>query len=467
MKTWRWASTFLAALAAALDALTGAPASALAETMTRERAVAEAIHQNPQIAAARARRAAAEAQVVQADAARWPAITLEVGMGPSQSASLVPGTQADSTKSRYDFSTGVSAVFGGTVTVVQPLYTFGKIDSTRAAATQGVMAREAMVQATASDVAFEVAQLYESLLKARDATRLGEEIQNYVERTILGTEERLKANVPEISEKDVLRLQSALAAVRLALHEAQTGQVQARAGLAAYLGLPSDAIEPEEDGLHPIPVGQPTAARMVAEGLAHRPELVAVEQAARAYDALAAAERAKYLPDIVLLASAEGAYTPGRDLVTSRYVIDPLNSFVPVVLLGARWQLQGNAASGRADERLAQAEESRDLASWARQGVPAQIKKAQSDLDRAERDMAESEEGVGRAKRWMVQASADYVAGLGDSLSVVDATRAYAELRVAGIDATFRHNVALAELAHATGTLVSDSLGLYPGPKAP
>jgi outer membrane protein TolC len=460
MKTWRLLSTLLAA------ALIAPPASSRAETMTRERAVAAVLRQNPQIAAARARRAAAEAQVVLADAARWPEITIEVGVGPSQSASLVPGTQVDSTRSRYDFSTGVSAVFGGTINVVQPLYTFGKIDSTRAAANQGVLAREAMVQATASDVAFEVARLYESLLKAREARRLAEEIQNYIERTILATEQRLNANVPEISEKDVLRLQSALAAVRLSLHEAQTGEVQARAGLAAYLGLKSDAIEPEEDGLYAIPVGQPIAARMLAEGLAHRPELVALEHGARAYDALASAERAKYLPDIVLLASATGAYTPGRDLVTSRYVIDPLNSFVPVVLLGAHWQLQGNTASGRADEHLAQAEEVRDLASWARQGVPAQIKKAQSDLDRAERDIAESEEAVSRAKRWMVQASADYVAGLGDSLSVVDATRAYAELRVAGLDATFRHNVALAELAHVTGTLVSDSLGLYPGHKA-
>ncbi len=107
------------------------------------------------------------------------------------------------------------------------------------------------------------------------------------------------------------------------------------------------------------------------------------------------------------------------------------------------------------------------MASWARAGVPAQVKKAYADLERARRDLAQSEDAVAGAKRWMVQASADYVSGLGDSLSVVDATRAYGELRVAGFDATFRHNVALAELAHATGTLVTNALGLYPGQKTP
>jgi outer membrane protein TolC len=447
-------------------ALLAAAVTARADPMTRERAVAEAVRQNPQIAAARWRREAARAQVVQADAARWPDITLEAGVGPSQAATLMPGSPVGSTKSRYDPS-DLSVVVGGTVNIVQPLYTFGKIDAVRAGARHGVLAREAMVHATESEIALEVARLYESLLMACDATRLGEEVQHYLERTILSTEEKLKANVPEIAEKDVLRLQSALAAVRLSLNAALAGQVQARAGLAAYLGLPSDAIEPQEQGLLPIQAADLATARMIAEGLARRPERAALEQGARAYDDLARAERARYLPDIVVLAWATGAYTPGRDLVTSRYVVDPLNSFVPGLLLGARWQLQGDSATGRANERAAQAEEERAMASWALQGVPAQIKKAHADLERARHDIVESEEAVTRAKKWMVQVSADYIAGLDDSLSVVDATRAYAELRVAGLDAVFRHNVALAELAYSTGTLVSDPLGLYPGQRMP
>ncbi|MGO8993547.1 MAG: TolC family protein, partial [Polyangiaceae bacterium] len=257
------------------------------------------------------------------------------------------------------------------------------------------------------------------------------------------------------------------AADRLSLSQAQAGQVQARAGLVAYLGLASDVFELAEDGLTPVPDAHLATARLVTEALARRPELAALEHGARAYDALASAERAKYLPDIVVLAWATGAYTPGRELETSRYVIDPLNSFVPGLLLGARWQLQGNMASGRASERLAAADEQRSLASWAQAGVPAEVKKASADLERARRDMAESAAAVLRAKKWMVEASADYAAGLGDSLTVVDSTRAYAELRAAALDATFRNNVALAELARATGTIVSDPLGLYPGRTAP
>jgi hypothetical protein len=67
----------------------------------------------------------------------------------------------------------------------------------------------------------------------------------------------------------------------------------------------------------------------------------------------------------------------------------------------------------------------------------------------------------------MVQANRDYLVGLTDSQSLVDAVKAYAELRAAQLQATFRHNVAMAELAHATGSLIGDRLGLYPGKEKP
>ncbi|MGO8997417.1 MAG: TolC family protein, partial [Polyangiaceae bacterium] len=131
MHTRRLSCTLLSIMAL------GVPASSRAEPLTREKAVALAVAQNPQVAAARARRAAAEAQVVQANASRWPEVNVEAGFGPSQAASLVPGSAVASTESRYRWS-NLSVVVGGSVNIVQPLYTFGKIDFTRTAADQGV-----------------------------------------------------------------------------------------------------------------------------------------------------------------------------------------------------------------------------------------------------------------------------------------------------------------------------------------
>ena len=78
-------------------------------------------------------------------------------------------------------------------------------------------------------------------------------------------------------------------------------------------------------------------------------------------------------------------------------------------------------------------------------------------------DLAKLAVSLPQAKQWMVRASADYSAGLGPSSEISDAVQAYVALRVAELDAAYGVNVALAELARATGTLGTGDLGLYPG----
>jgi outer membrane protein TolC len=442
--------------------------AAQAEPVARATVIAKALSGSAQVAAARARKQQADAERLQADSARWPQVTLDVGVGPSLRAELVPGTAAESTRSRYELAADdLSVVVGGRLSVVQPLYTFGKLDAFRAAANHGVRARAAQTRMTQAEVALEVARLYEGLLFARDAGRFFEELEHYVERTILATEERAQKDDTDSDEQDVLRLQTALAVVRLSLHYARAAHRQAGAGVAMQLGLaPGTAVEPREDELKPLGSARAGRAALVAAALRLRPELVALQQGALAYDSLAAAERAGVLPDVFLMGFADGAYTPGRDLIKSRYVSDPLYHFDPGLLLGMRWQIQGSMAHGRSEQRKAQARELRDLQSFALSGLPAQVVVVLADLERAERDVAETGVAVGRSKRWMVQANRDYLVGLADSQALVDAVRAYAELRAAELEAIFRHNSALAQLAHATGTIVDDRLGLYPGKDA-
>src|SRR5512145_1223068 len=126
-----------------VNALVSTAASAQAEQLSRASVVVRALRQNPQLAAARSRQAQAEAEQTQADSARWPEITVELGVGPSLRAELAPGSGVESTRSRYELSASdLSVVVGGRLNVLQPLYTFGKIDGFRSAAAHGVRARE-------------------------------------------------------------------------------------------------------------------------------------------------------------------------------------------------------------------------------------------------------------------------------------------------------------------------------------
>jgi outer membrane protein TolC len=437
---------------------------AVAEQLSRGAAIARALEQNPQVAAARAGEAQAEARRAQARAARLPTISVTVAVGPSLRAELVPGSAVQSTENAYG-DVGLddlSVVVGGELTILQPLYTFGKIDQRQRAAEHEIRARQAQTEMTRAALAMRVAELYEGLLLARDMERFLSEIEHWLSRSIEDTQLAI-AKDTGATEQDLARLEAALAAAKLGQNQVRAGQRQAAAGLVAYLVLPSaEQVQPKEEGLELLPELGLDGATLVALARRERPELAALTEGGRAYEALARAEEAGNWPDFFALGFARGAYTPGRDLVQTRYAQDPLNGFYPGLLVGARWQITGAMANERAAEQRAKGQELERGLDWAAAGVAAEVYKALEDVVRARRDAEQADAAIGSAKQWLVRASADYTIGLGDSREVTDAAQAYVQLRMVSFDARYRHNVARADLARATGTLNDRGTGLYP-----
>src|SRR5581483_6648052 len=78
-----------------------APPPAGARTLDRRTAIRIAAQQNPQVAAARADEEVVRALGRQADAARWPMVTLTAAVGPALQATLVPGTADQSVEKQY------------------------------------------------------------------------------------------------------------------------------------------------------------------------------------------------------------------------------------------------------------------------------------------------------------------------------------------------------------------------------
>jgi outer membrane protein TolC len=440
------------------------PGTVRADVLSRGGAVARALKQNPQVAAARALEAQAEARRAQVQAARFPTVTVTLGVGPSLEAELVPGSAVQSTENAYgDVGFGdLSIVLGGQLEVLQPLYTFGKIDDRQRASEHEIRARQAQTDVTRAELCASVARIYEGWLFARDALRFFRETEPWLQGTIEDTERGIAANTG-VREQDLLRLQVAVGALQLGMNQAVAGENQARAGLVAYLGLAQGAqLEPKEASLELLPNKAQSSMALIALALKGRPELAALSEGSAAYEALADAERAGNLPDFFALAFASGAYTPGRDLVETRYVQDPLNGFYPGLVVGARWQITGPMATRRSEESHARAVELDQTRRWAVSGLPAEVVRAFEDVERARRDAEQAQKALGPAKQWLVRASADFSIGLGDTREVSDAAQGYVQMRLASFDAKYRHNVALAELARATGTFTDPARTFYP-----
>src|SRR5262249_57420933 len=158
--------------------------------------------------------------------------------------------------------------------------------------------------------------------------------------------------------------------------------------LPAYAGLPADeSIAIAEEELAPVGRDPKDFASVASLALQKRPELVALREGEMALDALARGEAAGFLPDIFLMAFISAAYSPGRDWIQTRFVIDPLNHFIPGALLGVRWQFQGNTAQARAQEQRARAEVLRHMGRWAGLGIPAEVRRAYEDVLRTTKDI--------------------------------------------------------------------------------
>jgi len=205
-------------------------------------------------------------------------------------------------------------------------------------------------------------------------------------------------------------------------------------------------------------------AELTGMAAERRPELTALREGHQAIAALERAEAAGFAPDLFLLGLLSAAFTPGRDGLETRFVVDPLNHVVPGLLLGLRWQFQGDTAGARAAEQRAHAEVLRHTERWATAGIPAEVRRAREDVARAAHDIQVGVEAARKAKQWMVQAGADYGVGLGDVREVSDAVAAYVTLRTAVLKARFEHNVAMAALSKATGTLDREDPLFYLAP---
>ena len=444
------------------------PASTGGATVTigRPDVIRRAADQNPQVVAARAEIHRYEALQNQVFAARFPSISVQVGVATSLQADLVNENGVESRRGAYkDFSIDqLSAAFLGRIQGIQPLYTFGKIDLRGEAADHGLRASRAQVRMTQADIALEAVKIYEGLLYARAVLLFLDDLAGIGEKTLEQTEDLIDEGAPGVSEQDILRIKSAQGLARLGLTEAEAGRSQATEGLRAYLGLPKKAkIVTADEYLDPVTT-QPTRLEDVIDlALNNRPEFDALKQGIIAVEKLAEAESAGYYPNIFLAGLVSAAYTPGREFTQSRYVFDPLAHFVPGAMIGAQWEIQWDMAGQRAEEVRADAIKLTGLLKWAEQGIPAEVNQVYQEVVRARRDLAQLAESVPLTKQWLVRASANYGVGLGQSRDVSDAVTNYVLLKTAELKAVYRLNVSLAELAKVTGTLVDGESPLYPG----
>lgn len=447
------------AAAAIFAATAGAAEQPAASTRqySLEECLGLALQKAPELGEAQADIDQTASKLEEARSYRYPQLDLLGLVGPAPQArrqDIFPTINTDKRFSAGDLTWFSSA----DATLIQPLYTFGKITENMKAATHGIEVDRARKQQRANEVALKVHEYYNGLLLARELKEVVLEVRESLTRARDKAQKLLDEGSESVDQSDIFKLDAFNGEAAKYLEEALKGERLALAALKTRIGLPLDAPFDIDQQRLPTPAtALPPFDELVAKARARRPEFRQISEGLQARAALVEAARANYYPDIFLGGMFSWAFADDRDRIRNPYLTDRFNHTNGGVALGARWKLDFGITGAKVAGEQAQYNRLQNTRIFAENNIPLQIRKYYLDAQEAEQGAAAAKAAYGNAKKWAVTALANFDFGVGPARDIFEALQVYSRMRAAYFQALYNHAIARASLDYATGASPLDS----------
>lgn len=411
--------------------------------------ISRALASSPELGESRADIDLAEAKLNEAKSHLFPQIEFLGLLGP---VSQARGNQVTSSD-RIDHLHGVTFFARGDATIVQPLYTFGKISERMTAASHGIEVDRAKKEQTANEITLKVKDYYYSLLLARELKALVSEVGDTLDKARDKARKLLDKGSANVDALDIYKLDAFAGEVRKYTEEANKGEALALAALRVQMGLPSDTVfdiatarlTPDENMANAALSTYLDAAKI------KRPEYKQLKEGLQARLALVKAAKADYYPDLFLGGYLSAAYSPDRDRVTNPWVPDQFNHLWAGIALGLKWKIDFGITSAKVAQEQAQYNRLVSTNEYANANIPLQIRKAYLERQEAEKSIAATRDAYTNAKKWEVAAVANFDIGIGPAKEIFDALKSYATMRTDYFRSIYNYKMSLANLDYAVG----------------
>jgi len=386
----------------------------------------------------------------------FPVLAYELsGMGPVPEAHNDPD-RIDDVRYPSRLRNGILGSFGVTLhlgaTLTWPLFTFGKLDAWRNVASRSASASEGLAAAARARAARDAAEVFWSWQAARRAAAGLEE----ADRQLASARDRVEKLIQQGSTRATKQDVAQLDVVRTELGYRRT-EVAAARDLAIeagriITGLPVDgpfAFAPTPIEAPPGPL--PPLARLEEVALERRPEMAAAQEVLKAREAAVLGRRRAFLPDLALVGRADVNWTGNSTPQTNPFAWDPHNRISALAGLAVQGTLDFGRQSGELKQAQAEVEQARAQVALAARGVRLDVVRAHAALRTAIEKAARMKDQEAAARRWLAQAEFAFDSGLTEAHSVLLAALASARAGAERLSALRDAQVALADLALATG----------------
>ena len=416
--------------------------------LTLQQCIEKAVELSPEIGEVRYEEDIYKSKKMQVDSSAYPQIELLAVTGPS------PRARGDQVYSPDDITRPtINGVFGSAdVTVIQPLYSFGKLHNLQEAASCGIKSAHAATDKKTSDIILRIKELYYSLLLARDMKNLVLEIKDELTDSIEKLEKQLEKGSPWAEETQLYKLKAFLGEVEKKLNETEKGISIAHQALKAHLDLPEGTdFDIQDTSLTPENKSPMDLNSYIFTALDSRPEFIQLREGLQAKNALIEAEKSNYYPTFFLGVSATIADATNRTRITNPFIYDVFSRTYGAAFLGLKWSIDFGITKGKVQEAEAEYHKLLEKKRFADNAIPLEVRKVFFELIEATKSIPETETGYKNAKKWLVSAVANFDLGVGEAKDIADAAVVYAQLKADYLRSLYNQRVAFANLSYATG----------------
>lgn len=417
-----------------------------------------ALKSAPELGEAQADINLAKSRLDEAKSHRYPQLQALAMVGPAPQArreDILPQINTDKSF-RLNELTWFSSF---DVTLIQPIYTFGKISENMKAATHGIEVDRSRKEQRSQEIAQKVREYYYGLVYAREMKELVQEIQETLSKARRTARKMIEQGSESVDEIDIYKLDAFSGEASKYMEEALKGERLALAALRTRLGLSETAdFDIRSDRLTAEGKLTPSFDTYLQKALSKRPEYRQLAEGLKARAALVEAAKANYYPDIFLGGIFSWAYADDRDRIRNPYINDQFRHTYGGVAIGARWKLDFGITSAKVSNEQAQYDRLLSTRDFANANIPLQLNKFYLELKEAESSIEATRFAYTNAKKWAVTAVANFDFGIGPAKDIFEALQAYTRMRAAYFQSIYNYHLAEANLDYATGeTPVTDA----------
>jgi outer membrane protein len=429
-----------------------ATAQAAAAALGLDEAIAKAVSNQPLILQAEASVAAAKAKEDQAKSAYLPNVSGTASylyLWPQEGESLpfsdfiphAPDLQAALTPfNMLDFHVGASML----------VYDFGKRELQVKLAETGVEAAGIGIDQIKTSIAFQTAQVFDSILFLRSEIRVIDEQLTVLEAHLHDTE--MREQTGSSTHYDVLTTQVRLASVKSQRIDAEGQYAKQGIALRELMGLDPDADLDIRGDFSLAPVAGDSLAALNS-ALSQRVELAASASAEKQAKLALSLARLGHMPSISTQVQAgfkNGVLTFTNTDVDSLMFTWDFGLMVSVPIF------DGLLTERRSAEAAARLDSAREGTEAIKRTVATQVLQALQDLESSHEQTENSLAQLDQAQEALNMAKVQYDIGVGTNLEYLDSQTSLELAKLANLSATYRELLSQLQLQQSLGTRLWD-----------